>query len=230
MQFANNNTKSVWQGLRQITQYKQSVAAINNSDPSFPDQLNEFYSRFDKLNTSPEQRLLPSDSSLCPPFVIDQAQVRTLFRRLNKRKAPGPDNISSSTLRNGADQLCTVFTDIFNSSLEQCRVPMCFKTSMIIPIPKKSNVSTMNDYRPVALTSVVMKVFERIVLRYLKSVTAGIMDPLQFAYQTNRSVDDAVALALHYMLNHLERPGTYVRVLFIDFSSFLSSCLISLPC
>ena len=167
-QFANNNTKSVWQGLRQITQYKQSVAAINNSDPSFPDQLNEFYSRFDKLNTSPEQRLLPSDSSLCPPFVIDQAQVRTLFRRLNKRKAPGPDNISSSTLRNCADQLCTVFTDIFNSSLEQCRVPMCFKTSMIIPIPKKSNVSTMNDYRPVALTSVVMKVFERIVLRYLK--------------------------------------------------------------
>ena len=78
---------------------------------------------------------------------------------------------------------------------------MCFKTSMIIPIPKKSKVSTINDYRPVALTSVVMKVFERIVLRYLKSVTAGIMDPLQFAYQTNRSVDDAVALAV-------ESPGT----------------------
>ena len=146
-QFANNNTKSVWQGLRQITQYKQSVAAINNSDTSFPDQLNEFYSRFDKLNTSPEPRLLPSDISLYPPFVVDQAQVRTLFRRLNKRKAPGPDNISSSTLRNCADQLCTVFTDIFNSSLEQCRVPMCFKTSMIIPIPKKSNVSTMNKFQ-----------------------------------------------------------------------------------
>ena len=151
--------------------------------------------------------------------------MRTLFRRLNERKAHGPDNISSSTLRNCADQLCTVFTDIFNSSLEQCRVPMCFKTLMIIPIPKMSKVSTMNDYRPVTLTSVVMKVFERIVLRYLKSVTAGIMDPLQFAYQTNRSVDDAVALALHYMLAHLERPGTYVRVLFIDFSSAFNTII-----
>ena len=44
-----------------------------------------------------------------------------------------------------------------------------------------------------------MKVFQRIVLRYLKNVTAGIMDLFQFAYQTNRSVDDAVALALHYI-------------------------------
>ena len=73
------------------------------------------------------------------------------------------------------------------------------------------------------------------LLRYIKYVTAGIMDPLQFAYQINRSGDDAVALALHYMLEHLERPGTYVRVLFIDFSSaltlsFLSSCSTSLPC
>ena len=121
---------------------------------------------------------------------------------------------------------CVLFSQTyFNSSLEQCRVPMCFKTLMIIPIPKKSKVSTMNDYRPVTLTSVVMKVFERIVLRYLKTVTAGIMDPLQFAYQTNRSVDDAVALALHYMLAHLERPGTYVRVLFIDFSSAFNTII-----
>ena len=103
---------------------------------------------------------------------------------------------------------------------------MCFKTSMIIPIPKKkSNVSTKNDYRPVSLTSVVMKVFERLVLRYLKSVTASLMDPLRFAHQTNRSVDDAVALALDYMLKHLERHGTYVSFLFIDFSSAFNTII-----
>ncbi|KAI0215660.1 hypothetical protein LSAT2_032285 [Lamellibrachia satsuma] len=41
---------------------------IYNADPSFPDQLNDFYSRFDKLNTSPEQRPLPTDTPLSPPF------------------------------------------------------------------------------------------------------------------------------------------------------------------
>ena len=38
-------------------------------------------------------------------------------------------------------------------------------------------------------------------------------------------MDDAVALALHYMLEHLERPGTYVRVLFIDFSSAFNTII-----
>ena len=145
--------------------------------------------------------------------------MRKLFKRLSTRKASGPDNISSYTFKNCADQLAPVFADIYNSSLQQCIVPACFKTSVIIPIPKKAKVSTMNDYRPVALTSVAMKVFEHIMLRYLKSSTAGLLDPHQFAYQTNRSVDDAVALGLHYVMNHLEQPSTYARILFVDFSS-----------
>ena len=32
-------------------------------------------------------------------------------------------------------------------------------------------------------------------------------------------MDDAVNLGLHYILQHLDRPGTYARVLFVDFSS-----------
>ena len=76
----------------------------------------------------------------------------------------------------------------------------------------------MNDYRPVALTTVAMKDFEHILLRYLKSSTAGLLDPHQFAYQTNRSADDTVALGLRYVMKHLEQPSTYARILFVDFS------------
>ena len=88
-----------------------------------------------------------------------------------------------------------------------------------IPIPKKSNISRMNEYRSVALISVDMKVFERFVLKYLKTPTDGLLDLHEFVYQANRSVDDAVALSLHHNLEHLERPGTYARILFIHFSS-----------
>ena len=49
--------------------------------------------------------------------------------------------------------------------------------------------------------------------------------PLQFAYQTNISVDEAVALALHHMLKYVERPGIYVRVLYINFSSAFSNII-----
>ena len=64
-----------------------------------------------------------------------------------------------------------------------------------------------------------MNVLERFVLCSLKAVTDSLMDPLQFAYRANRSVEDAVSLGLHFLLQHLESPNTYARILFIDFSS-----------
>ena len=103
--------------------------------------------------------------------------------------------------------------------LQQCSIPVCFKTSTIISISKKSKIYWMNNYHPVALTSVAMKVFEHIVLKYLKTATDGLLDPHQFAYLANRSADDTVALGLPHILKHLEQPATYARILFIDFSS-----------
>ncbi len=64
-----------------------------------------------------------------------------------------------------------------------------------------------------------MKSFERLVLAHLKDITGPLLDPLQFAYRANRSVDDAVNMGLHYILQHLDKPGTYARILFVDFSS-----------
>ena len=63
------------------------------------------------------------------------------------------------------------------------------------------------------------------MLRYLKFSTAGLLDPHQFAYQTNRYVDDAVALGLHYVMKHLEQPSTYARILFVDFSSAFNTII-----
>ncbi len=45
------------------------------------------------------------------------------------------------------------------------------------------------------------------------------VDPLQFAYCSNRSTDDAIAFTLHTALSHLENKNTYVRMLFVDYSS-----------
>ena len=65
-----------------------------------------------------------------------------------------------------------------------------------------------------------MKIFERLVLLRLKAATGSMLDPMQFAYRANRSVDDAVALGVHHVLQHLETHGRYARILFIDSSAF----------
>ena len=154
--------------------------------------------------------------------------MKLLLRSQNPRKAAGPDSVSPSVLKHCADQLAPVFTNIFNTSLELCQVPACFKASTIIPIPKKAKVTGLNDYRPVALTSVVMKVLERLVLAHLKSITDPVLDPLQFAYRANRSTEDAVNMALHYTLEHLDTAGNYARILFVDFSSAFNTILPSI--
>lgn len=102
-------------------------------------------------------------------------------------------------------------------------VHTCLKTSTIIPVPKKSNITGLNDYRLGSLTPVVMKVCENLVPTYLKAITAPLLDPLQFAYKANWFLDDAVNLALHHMLQQLASPGTNARVLFVNFSSALKT-------
>ncbi len=99
-------------------------------------------------------------------------------------------------------------------------VPTSFKKSVIIPVPKNSKPSCLNDYRPVALTSTVMKVFERLLKKHICSSIPVTLDPLQFAYRPNRSTDDAISQVLQSSLTHIDSTnGNYVRLLFIDYSS-----------
>ena len=237
-QFSANDPASVWRGLRNITNYKSpSPPSVENQQ--LADTLNAFYCRFEKPRLTPHTRpdvhfthppsppatpLLPP-SAIQPELKVCVEDVSRVFKKQKTRKASGPDGISSACLKACADQLAPVFTQIFNRSLEQCEVPCCFKRSTIIPVPKKTKITGLNDYRPVALTSVVMKSFERLVLAYLKDITGPLMDPLQFAYRANRSVDDAVNMGLHYILQHLDRPGTYARILFVDFSSAFNTII-----
>lgn len=125
-----------------------------------------------------------------------------------------------ATLRHCSTELTPVLTSIFNWSLQLLIVPACFKSAVIIPVPPKNNITCLKDYRPVALTSVIMKVLERLVCKHLSSIT---LDPYQFAYRANRSVDDAVSLCVHSILQHLESSSTYACILFVDFSSIFNT-------
>ena len=108
---------------------------------------------------------------------------------------------------------------IFNLSLSLERVPVLWKTSCVVPVPKTAHPKEPNHYRPVALTSHLMKTMERLILSYLHSVVSTSMDTLQFAYRPNIGVDDAIIYLLHRSLTHLESAGSAVRIMFFYFSS-----------
>ena len=159
-----NDIPGRWQRLQAIMEYK-TKQHVTDPDPSLPSRLTASFYRFD--SNSGNQAPPPFRQSADVPPTISEHEVRLLLRQQNVSKAAGPDNIRPAVLKHCADELTPVLTYIFNWSLQLSTVPDCLKSAVVIPVPKKGKATCLNDYRPVALTSVVMKVFERIVSKFI---------------------------------------------------------------
>ncbi|KAL0203335.1 hypothetical protein M9458_001353, partial [Cirrhinus mrigala] len=184
-----NNSRYVWRGMKNITGFKTSSPVTVDLDTHKPS------------------------------ITITEDQVRRELCRLHPAKAPGPDGLTTYVLKLCASQLCGVLLRIFNLSLSIKKVPVLWKTSCLVPVPKKARPNAPSDYRPVALTSHSRKVFERLVLDTLHPLVRPAQDSLQFAYQAKIGVDDAIICLLYHAYSHLDKPGASLRITFFDFSS-----------
>ncbi len=198
----------MWQGLKTICSSGNNSSAEVRADPLLAEELNTFYGRFEcnggsvtlPISTSGSSRQSSDDHVI----TVSEDEVRRELKRVNVRKAAGPDGITGRVLRSCADQLAGLFTSIFNEALATSVVTTLFKKSVIILVPKNSKPSCLNDYRPVALTSTVMKFFERLLNKHICSSIPVTLDPLQFAYRPNRSTDDVISKVLHSSLTHID--------------------------
>jgi hypothetical protein len=200
----------MWQGLQTITDYKGKHSRELTSDTSLPDELNYFYARFEANNIEMCMRA-PAVLEDCV-ITLSAVDVSKTFKQVIIHKAKGPDGLPGRALRACADQLVIVFTDIFNLSLSESVIPKSFKQTTKLPVPRYTKVTFLNDYRPISLTSVAMKCFERLVMAHINTIIPETLDPFQFAYHTNRSTDDGISIALHTALSHLDKGNTYVRM------------------
>ena len=152
--------KKVWTNLKLMSGYTKKGLCQENSqlpDPSNgknkADNLNKFYTRFDDKDFSHEHDKIRKELLVQGKedgLKTDEVEVRRLLKGCNPGKASGPDGVSPHTLKNCADQLAYIFTVIFNQSFMLGKGPKGWKTSAIIPVPKRAKVTQMNDLRPVA--------------------------------------------------------------------------------
>ncbi len=118
------------------------------ADPLLAEELNTFYGRFEcnggatlPISASGSSRQSSDDHVI----TVSEDKVRRELKRVNVGKAAGPDGIIGCVLRSCADQLAGLFTYIFNESFATSVVPTSFKKSVIIPVPKNSKPSCLND-------------------------------------------------------------------------------------
>ena len=222
--FRTNDSKGMWAGVKQMIGFKDKETKISTEkgkEKEYCDQLNNFYSRFDTYDFSKEIQNIKKDVSENNDHIlqIERHDVLKLFRSLKSNKASGPDDVKPKTLKTFAFELCDIFTHIFNFSLKFNIIPTSWKTPKIIPVPKSKTAKEMNDFRPVALTPVPMKCLEKFVLKSFLPTCEPYLDPNQFAYRAKRGVEDAILFFTNNVYSHLDTPKSYVRTLFLDFSS-----------
>ncbi|KAK3556040.1 hypothetical protein QTP70_001859 [Hemibagrus guttatus] len=103
-QLQQSDSRSLWQGLRTITDYKAPIASMSNANASLANELNTFYARF-KAAANDAKANAKANGNGCRreenaktgnTFINSKHDVRRAFRRVNTRKAAGPDGISET--------------------------------------------------------------------------------------------------------------------------------------
>ena len=76
---------------------------------------------------------------------------------LSNRAAPGPDGVSASMLKGAKTTISLLLCNIFRSSYETGDIPAILKLATIIPIHKGGSSSEPSNFRPILLTSHIIK-------------------------------------------------------------------------
>ena len=106
----------------------------------------------------------------------------------------------------------------FNKSLRSGRPPSSWQRALVTPVPKVQQPKKYSDLRPIAVTPILSRLFERYIVRsYLMPslLRESIRD--QYAYRPTGSTTSALIALQHHVFSMLETVP-YVRCLAIDFS------------
>ena len=156
--------------------------------------------------------------------VFDVDEVYKVLCRIDSSKACGPDEIPGRLLREGAPWLAEPISKLYSMSLQSKALPRDWKRANVAQMFKRGNKHSPSNYRPVSLTSLVVKCLEHLVYARLSEFldVNNRLSSCQHGFRRGHSCQTQLLATTHKWAKSLNR-GVSTHVIYLDFSKAFDS-------
>ena len=188
------------------------------------DQCNLFNQYFADQFSDPSLYNIPIDYSQDHKFSINfnTDKIGSLLKNLDSNKAQGPDEIHGKILKKCFYSLNKPLVILFQLSYNTGIIPDEWKQANVVPVHKKGSKACVENYRPISLTSIIMKTYERVIREKLLSLCGHLIDERQHGFMLDKSCCtqlvsfcDSLALSLN--------ENIQTNVIYFDFQKAFDS-------
>ncbi|EYC23317.1 hypothetical protein Y032_0015g2585 [Ancylostoma ceylanicum] len=146
-------------------------------------------------------------------------EIYEILSKLPLSYSVTPDDVPPYFIRKVAIAIAYPLEHIFNFSFMHGDVPDRWKHAFVTPIPKKAPFCLVSNYRPISITSVFARTFEKIlksaILKHLE--TNNILPEEQFGFRAGRSTETLMLSTLEDWTDTLDQ-GNNIDVVYFDFA------------
>ena len=220
--YRNVLTKKFWSHVKTTTKSTRipevvSCGALATSDPTT--KANLFNDYFRKQFSDPSNYDININFLNDCNFDVDfsVSRIKLILNNLDINKAQGPDGINGTILKHCSESLAYPLSKIFKLTYNVGCLPCEWKTSNIVPVHKKDDKSNVQNYRPISLISLVMKVYERVIYEELLHRSEAKIDPRQHGFLRNKSCNTNLLSFTNSIVSSLH-DKTGVDAVYFDFA------------
>ena len=158
---------------------------------------------------------LPSFNS----FAFRSSEIKHLLSNLDEDGGTDPNGYFILLLKRLSSKLAPKLSVIIRKLKRQGSFSECWRSGNITPIPEGSSSSpSPNDYRPISITPILSKVFERLLAKRVAVYLRPFLPETQFGFRKGLGTSDALLLLIHEMQSALDR-NCESRLVSLDFSA-----------
>ena len=212
---------------RRTLKTKQGVTNVVNGDGIMTETEQETAASLNRYYHSVFTR---DDGTLTPDFpdrteerisdvIFSVNNIEERLQEINPNEATGPDGVEGRLLKECAEEMAPILHGIYRKSLDEGEVPEVWKEAEIVPIHKGGSKAVMANFRPVALTSVVCKILEKIICSAILAflVTNDLISKQQHGFVRGRSCQTNILLCLERW-TELVDSGKSVDIAYFDYA------------